>query len=303
VTATAVSAQLDLDAMRVPLKRADHLPLQGQSGIGLRAQHHAEVIARLPLIGWFEAHSENYLASGSTHRKQLLQIREHYEISLHGVGLSLGSTDPVNRDHLHGLCRLVDAVEPVFVSEHLSWGSVGGTYLNDLLPLPYSDEALRHLVPRVRQVQDALGRQILIENISSYLRYRCNEVPEWEFLSALAHESGCGLLLDVNNVYVNAMNHGFDPHGFLQGVPPSAVQEIHLAGHTVTSLDGREIRIDTHSTHVADEVWRLYGAALSRFGPVPTLIEWDADIPELDVLAAEAARAGRMLEATHAVVG
>jgi uncharacterized protein (UPF0276 family) len=301
VTATAVSAQLELHATPVPVSRADPAHLQGRSGIGLRAQHHAEIIARLPPIGWFEAHSENYFASGGSHRKQLLQIRQHYDISVHGVGLSLGSTDPMNRDHLRALCRLVNAVEPVFVSEHLSWGSVDGTYLNDLLPLPYTDEALRHLVTRVCQVQEALGREILIENISSYLRYRCNEVPEWEFLSALAHESGCGLLLDVNNVYVNAMNHGFDPHSFLHGVPPAAVREIHLAGHTVMYVEGREVRIDTHSTHVADEVWRLYGAALNRFGPVPTLIEWDADIPDLVVLEAEATRASLMLEAIRAV--
>jgi uncharacterized protein (UPF0276 family) len=274
--------------------------LQGKCGIGLRAQHHAEIIARLPPCGWFEAHGENYLATGSTHRKQLLQIRQHYDISLHGVGLSLGSTDPMNRDHLRALCRLAAAVEPAFVSEHLSWGSVGGTYLNDLLPLPYTDEALRHLIARVREVQDALGRQILIENISSYLRYRCNEVPEWEFLTALAHESGCGLLLDVNNVYVNAMNHGFDPYSYLHGIPTRAVQEIHLAGHTVTHIHACEIRIDTHNTYVADDVWRLYGAALNRFGPVPTLIEWDADIPDFSVLEAEATRANQMLEATGA---
>jgi uncharacterized protein (UPF0276 family) len=296
-----VSAQLDLDATPVSLNSSAPSHLQGKSGIGLRAQHHAEIIARLPPIGWLEAHSENYFASGGVHHQQLLQIRRHYEISLHGVGLSLGSTDPMNRDHLRGLRRLVNAVEPVLVSEHLSWGSVGGTYLNDLLPLPYTDEALRHLVARVCQVQEALGRQILIENISSYLRYQCHEVPEWEFLSALAHESGCGLLLDVNNVYVNSMNHGFDPYEFLRGVAPGAVQEIHLAGHTLTHVEGREIRIDTHSTHVADDVWRLYGAALERFGPVPTLIEWDADIPELNVLEAEATRARRMLEAIRAV--
>jgi uncharacterized protein (UPF0276 family) len=297
----AVSAQLDLHEKPMPLNRRDPLRLQGKSGIGLRAQHQAEIIARSPPIGWLEAHSENYLAAGGFHRKQLLQIRQHYDISLHGVGLSLGSTDPLNRDHLRGLCRLVDAVQPVFVSEHLSWGSVGGTYLNDLLPLPYTDEALRHLVARVCAVQDALGRQILIENISSYLRYRCDEVPEWEFLSALAHEAGCGLLLDVNNLYVNAKNHGFDPHTFLQGIPPTAVREIHLAGHTVTQVEGHEIRIDTHNTYVADDVWQLYGAALERFGPVPTLIEWDADIPDLSVLEAEAARANWMLEAIRAV--
>jgi uncharacterized protein (UPF0276 family) len=297
----AASAQLELDPQPAPLKGAAPLHLQGKCGIGLRAQHHSEIIARLPPVSWFEAHSENYLASGGIHRRQLLQIRRHYDISLHGVGLSLGSSDPLNLDHLRGLCRLIDAVEPIFVSEHLSWGSIGGIYLNDLLPLPYTDEALRHLVARVSQVQEVLGRQILIENISSYLRYRCNEVPEWEFLSALAHESGCGLLLDVNNVYVNATNHGFDPYGFLQSIPVQAVREIHLAGHTVTHIDDREVLIDTHNTRVAPEVWRLYRAALHRFGPVPSLIEWDADIPELHVLEAEASQAALMLQELHDV--
>jgi uncharacterized protein len=270
------------------------------AGIGLRAQHHTEILSRLPHVGWFEAHSENYLAAGGRHRAQLLEIRHQYPISLHGVGLSLGSTDSLNREHLLALHRLVQTVEPVFVSEHLSWGSIDGTYLNDLLPLPYTDEALRHMSARVREVQDFLGRQLLIENISSYLRYRCAELPEWEFLSALVDESGCGLLLDVNNVFVNAMNHGFDAHTFLHGISTSAVQEIHLAGHTVVQLDGRDIRIDTHSTHVSPEVWRLYGAALSRFGPVPTLIEWDAELPELSVLEAEADRATSMLESSRA---
>ena len=261
--------------------------LQGKSGIGLRAQHHAEIIARLPPVGWFEAHSENYFANGGIHREQLLRIRQHYEISLHGVGLSLGSTDPMNRDHLRALSRLVEAVEPVFVSEHLSWGSVGGTYLNDLLPLPYTDEALRHLVARVCQVQDALGREILIENISSYLRYRCHEVPEWEFLSALAHESGCALLLDVNNVYVNSMNHGFDPYEFLRGVAPGAVQEIHLAGHS----DCGTHLLDTHDDAVPTAVWDLYRLAVRRFGRVSTLVEWDDRIPPFVDLLAEAERA------------
>jgi uncharacterized protein (UPF0276 family) len=274
--------------------------LAALAGIGLRAQHHTEILARGPNVGWFEAHSENYLAAGGRHREQLLQIRQRYPISLHGVGLSLGSTDPLNREHLLALHRLVQTVEPVFVSEHLSWGSIDGTYLNDLLPLPYTDDALRHMSARVREVQDFLGRQLLIENVSSYLRYQCLEVPEWEFLSALVHETGCGLLLDVNNVYVNAMNHGFDAHTFLHGIPASAVAEIHLAGHTLIQLEGRDIRIDTHSTHVSPEVWSLYRTALSRFGPLPTLIEWDAQIPELSVLEAEADQATSMLESFRA---
>jgi uncharacterized protein (UPF0276 family) len=266
----------------------------------LRAQYHAEILSRLPHVGWFEAHSENYFAAGGAHRAQLLQIRQQYPISLHGVGLSLGSTDPLNREHLLSLRQLVRAVEPIFVSEHLAWGSIDGIHLNDLLPLPCTEEALRHMSARVREVQDFLGRQLLIENISSYLRYRCAEAPEWEFLSALVHDSGCGLLLDVNNVFVNAMNHGFDAHTFLHGIPASAVQEIHLAGHTVMQLDGRAIRIDTHSSHVSPEVWHLYRAAVSRFGPLPTLIEWDAELPELSVLEAEADQATSMLESFRA---
>ena len=269
------------------------------AGIGLRVPHHEDVMARRPPIGWFEVHSENYFASGGTHRAQLARIRAHYQLSLHGVGLSLGSTDPLNADHLLELKKLVREFEPVLVSEHLSWSSVRGRYVNDLLPLPYTEEALQHMAARVRAVQDALGRQILVENISSYLRFSCAEVPEWEFLAALAHESGCGILLDVNNVYVNAMNHGFDAHSYLHGIPRAVVKEIHLAGHSVTNINGREIRIDTHNTYVATEVWMLYGAAMQRFGAVPTLIEWDADIPSLEALQAEAAKADWIAEPFH----
>lgn len=271
------------------------------TGIGLRAQHHEEILSRLPSVGWFEAHSENYFAPGSAHRRQLTQIRAHYQLSLHGVGLSIGSTDPLDLQHLRELQRLADDVEPMFVSEHLSWGSSGGRYLNDLLPLPHTEEALRHMATRVREVQDFLGRQILIENISSYLRFKCSQVPEWEFLTALAQESGCGVLLDVNNLYVNAMNHGFDPHSYLHGIPRSVVKEFHLAGHTLARIREREIRIDTHNTHVSDDVWALYGTAVKRFGPVPTLIEWDADIPSLETLQAEAARADWIVEPFRAV--
>ena len=194
------------------------------------------------------------------------------------------------------LKRLVREFEPVLVSEHLSWSSVDGRYLNDLLPLPYTEEALRHTAARIGDVQDALGRQILIENISSYLKFDCTEVTEWEFLTALVRESGCGVLLDINNLYVNSMNHGFDAYSYLDGISPAAVQEFHLAGHTLTCCGGRDIRIDTHSTYVAAEVWELYGMALQRFGPRPTLIEWDADIPAFSVLQAEAAKADAMME-------
>jgi uncharacterized protein (UPF0276 family) len=270
------------------------------TGIGLRAQHQAEIVASRPSVGWFEAHSENYFAAGGSQRESLERIRADYALSLHGVGLSIGSTDPLDRAHLNELVRLVRDFAPMLVSEHLAWGSVGGRFMNDLLPLPYTEEALRHMATRVRNVQDALGRQILIENVSSYLQFTCSEVPEWEFLAALAHESGCGILLDVNNVYVSAMNHGFDARDYVDGIPGSVVKEIHLAGHAVNRVGRREFRIDTHNTHVCDAVWDLYALALKRFGRVPALIEWDADIPALEVLVAEAQKADQIMETCRA---
>ena len=284
-----------------PGERAADVPAVLAAGIGLRAQHHAEILANRPAVGWFEAHSENYFGAGGIHRAQLARIRSHYPLSLHGVGLSIGSTDPLDTEHLRQLKRLVREFDPVLVSEHLSWSSVDGRYLNDLLPLPYTEEALRHTAARIVDVQDALGRQILIENISSYLKFECTEVTEWEFFTALVRESGCAILLDINNLYVNSMNHGFDAHRYLDGISPAAVQEFHLAGHTLTRCGGRDIRIDTHSTYVASEVWELYGVALQRFGPRPTLIEWDADIPALFVLQAEAAKADAMMEQFRAI--
>jgi uncharacterized protein (UPF0276 family) len=276
------------------------LPLR--AGIGLRAQHHADIVAHKPAVGWFEAHSENHFAAGGAQRSYLTRIRADYALSLHGVGLSIGSTDPLNRDHLAQIVRLVHDFEPMLVSEHLSWSSIGGRFTNDLLPLPYTEEAQRHMVTRVRDVQDALGRQILIENVSSYLQFTCSRIPEWEFLTSLAEESGCGILLDVNNVYVSACNHGFDAYAYLQALPRYAVKEIHLAGHTVRRIGKEEIRIDTHSTHVCDAVWDLYAAAAERFRGVPALIEWDADIPSLDVLVAEAHKADDIGGVEHVAV-
>jgi uncharacterized protein (UPF0276 family) len=274
-------------------------PLAGEglrTGIGLRAVHHAEVMAQRPDVGWFEAHSENYFARGGLLPRVLGKVREHYPLSLHGVGLSIGSTDPLDRAHLREVARLVRDFEPMLVSEHLCWGSVGGRFTNDLLLLPYTEEALRHLIDRVRQVQDFLGRQILIENVSSYLEFEDSAIAEWDFLAALAHESRCGLLLDVNNVYVSALNHGFDAGAYLKAIPRSAVLEMHLAGHSIRTIGGRDVRIDTHDAPVCNEVWSLYAAAVERFGPVPTLIEWDSNIPTLDVLAAEAHKADRLME-------
>jgi uncharacterized protein (UPF0276 family) len=276
----------------VPAQRS----IPARSGIGLRARHHDDLLRARPGIGWLEAHSENYFADGGAQIDYLLQLRELYPLSLHGVGLSLGSTDPLDREHLWRLKRLVHLIEPGLVSEHLCWGSVDGTFANDLLPLPYTEEALRHMIRRVGEIQDFLGRQILIENVSSYLQFECSEIPEWEFLAALAFASNCGVLLDVNNIYVNARNHGFDARQFIAHVAPVGVSEIHLAGHTVKPLERGEILIDTHSAPVCDAVWDLYEFALERLGPVPTLIEWDAEIPALDVLVAEAARADVRME-------
>jgi uncharacterized protein len=271
-------------------------PIPARAGIGLRAVHHDALLETRPAVGWLEAHSENYFADGGAQLDYLSRLRELYPLSLHGVGLSLGSVDELDGGHLRRLRRLVDRFEPGLVSEHVCWGSIGGVHLNDLLPLPYSAEALRHLARRVSQLQDALGRQVLLENVSSYLEFTTSEMSEWEFLVALARESGCSLLLDVNNVYVNARNHGFDPRTFIAHIPPAHVGEIHLAGHSVNRFDGREILIDTHSTHVCAEVWELYEFALAHCGPVPTLIEWDTEIPALGVLVAEADTANRRLE-------
>jgi uncharacterized protein (UPF0276 family) len=277
-----------------------------RAGIGLRAIHHEEVVVRSPRVGWFEAHSENYFALGGARggspREVLASVRRNYPLSLHGVGLSLGSTDPLDERHLGEIARLTRELEPMRVSEHLSWGSVGGRFANDLLPLPYTEEALGHMASRVGQVQDALGRQMLVENVSSYLQFAHSQIDEWDFLAELSRRSGCGLLLDVNNVYVSAMNHGFDALHYLNRIPRECVHEMHLAGHSIQTVGGRAIRIDTHSAPVCDAVWALYSAALDRFGPVATLIEWDSDIPALDVLVAEARKADRMLEMHHACV-
>ncbi len=268
-----------------------------RAGIGLRAPHFETVLEQLPDVAWFEAHSENYFGLAHGDRVggkplyYLERIREHYPLSLHGVGLSLGSVDPLNRPHLKQLKNLIDVIEPGLVSEHLSWSSVNGRYFNDLLPMPYTEEALAHMVNRVSATQDLLGRQILIENASSYLEFSASTIPEWEFVVALAQQADCKLLLDVNNIYVNAMNHMFDPLLFLQSVPAELVQEIHLAGHTTKTFEEGVLRIDTHDQLVCDAVWSLYGAAVSRFADAPALIEWDSNLPPLAVLLEEAQRA------------
>jgi uncharacterized protein (UPF0276 family) len=272
-----------------------------RAGIGLRAAHHAAIRQTLPDVGWLEAHSENHFAPGGSSHHALQALRAHYPLSLHGVGLSVGGTDPLDREHLSRLRAAIDRYEPVLVSEHLSWSAAGGRHTNDLLPLPYTREALDHVVHRVDEIQDALARSVLMENVSSYLEFAGAELTEWEFLAELARRSGCGVLLDINNIYVSSRNHGFDAQEYLRGIPLGCVGEMHLAGHSVRHFGGRALLVDTHDSRVCEDVWRLYAAALERFGPVPTLIEWDQDLPALEVLVAEAHIADRIAGDCHAI--
>jgi hypothetical protein len=271
-------------------------PIPARAGVGLRSVHHAEVITRRPPVAWFEVHTENHFHAGGPQLEALERVREHYPLSLHGVGLGLGSVAPLDRDHLRRVKRAVERFEPALVSEHACWGHAGGEHFNDLLPLPCTEEAVEHLACRVREVQDVLGRQILIENLSSYVAYSVSRLTEWEFLAGVVERSGCGLLLDVNNAYVNSINLGLDACRFIASVPIAAVQEIHLAGHRRNRVGHRELLIDDHGSAVCAEVWALYEQAIARFGPVPTLIEWDTDVPTFAVLVAEAAEAERRLE-------
>jgi len=276
-------------------------PIPARAGIGLRAPHYRALLETRPEVAWLEVHSENCFGDGGAPLHYLEQARAHYPLSLHGVGLSLGSTDALNREHLQRLKRLIDHIEPGLVSEHLCWSSVDGNYLNDLLPLPYTDEALAHVVTRVREAQEFLGQRILIENVSSYLQYAHSTIPEWEFLAALAERADCGILLDINNVYVSATNHGFDAQRYLHALPATHVQEIHLAGHLRKRYDDGEILIDTHNARVSKAVWELYRHAIAHFGERPTLIEWDSELPPLEVLVDEADIAARYLEQTRAI--
>lgn len=271
-------------------------PLPKAAGVGLRAPHLKRVLEEAPDVAWFEVHSENYFVSGGPALATLEAVRQRYPLSLHGVGMSLGGADALDREHLRRLKQLVDRFEPGVVSEHLCWSAVGGRWLNDLLPLPYTREALDRVCAHVDEVQTALGRTILVENVSSYLRFLPEEMPEWTFVAEVARRTGCGLILDVNNVHVSASNHGYSPWDFLAGVPLGTVKEIHLAGYE--EVDG--LLIDTHSRPVSPAVWSLYADALARFGAVPTLIEWDQDIPELEVLLAQARTAQQHLDRLEA---
>jgi len=269
------------------------------AGIGLRARHVAEVMATHPAVPWFEVHAENYFGGGPALRT-LEAIRRDYPVALHAVGLSLGSSDGLDARYLDRLRRLVERVEPVWASEHLAWSVAGGVYLNHLLPLPYREETLAVLCRHVKRAQDALGRRLLVENPSGYLRFRHSPISEPEFLGELARRTGCGLLCDVNNIYVTCENLGLDPNVYVDALPPDSVGEIHLAGHSINEAEGCPVLIDDHGSRVAEPVWALFGRALARFGPVPTLVEWDTNVPALEVLLGEARAADRWLAQARA---
>ena len=268
---------------------AERAPIADDAvGVGLRLPHMAEIAATRPQIGFLEVHAENYMAE-TLALDRLLELRRDYPVSRHGVALSMGSAEALDRDHLARVKALIEQVEPVLVSEHLAWSAIGGVYLNDLLPLAYTEASLELFCRHVEEAQEGLGRRLLIENPSSYLRYRLSQIPEAEFMTEIARRTGCGILCDVNNIYVSAFNFGFDPIAYLQALPVEAIGEIHLAGHH--AAEGVDILIDDHGSRVAEPVWGLYVAALRRFGPVLTLIEWDTNLPALDVLLEEARRA------------
>lgn len=256
-------------------------------GVGLRAAHYAHVLAERPAVDWFEALTENYLDTGGRPLLALEQVRRDYPVALHGVALSIGGTDPLDRAYLRRLRALVDHIAPAVVSDHLCWTGVDGRPLHDLLPLPYSDETLRHVAARVRQVQDVLGRRIALENPSTYVAFRHSTLPEHAFLAALAAEADCGILLDVNNVHVSARNLGLDPHVYLAAIPAERVAYVHLAGFS----DRGRFLFDTHDAPVHDDVWALYRHACARLGARATLVEWDAALPDFARLHAEAERA------------
>jgi len=269
-----------------PLRTVPALVPQ-RAGAGLKAQHYQAIIEQQPDVGWFEIHPENYMGRGGPPLRYLERIRRDYPLSIHSVGTSLGSHLPLNEAHLKSLKQLVDRFEPGLVSEHLSWSHGYEWYTHDLMPLIYTEESLQLVVEHIDQVQETLQLQILIENPSSYLQFKHSEMPEEIFLVEAARRSGAGLLLDVNNVYISCSNHGWDVDNYLAPVPAELVGEIHLAGHAVQDLDGHTLRVDDHGSPVCPEVWELYRDCIQSIGTVPTLIEWDSNIPEFPELLRE----------------
>lgn len=275
--------------------RQDGLP--AQPGVGYKPQHFAAILADAGPVGWLEIHAENYMGAGGRPQAQLRHLAERFPISVHGVGLSIGGEAPLDRDHLARLKHLCDGLQPASFSEHLAWSTHDGAYLNDLLPLPYTPATLARVCDHVDAVQTVLGRRMLLENPSTYIAFAETAMEETTFLSDIARRTGCGLLLDVNNVYVSGTNQNYDPAAYLDAFPLHLVGEIHLGGHDMDSDDqGRPLLIDSHGAEVVDPVWALYARVIAKAGPRPTLIEWDNDVPDWPVLVAEAARAGVVLE-------
>ena len=267
-----------------------------RAGIGLRLPHLAEVVATRPPTGWLEIHPENFLANPHT-SELLVEVSHHYPISVHTVGVSIGSVGGIDRSHLKRVRALIDLIDPILVSGHLAWSTHNGEYLNDLLPLPYDEEALRLLAAHLHEVQDGLGRPYLLENPSSYVGFGVSTMNEVEFLCELVHRTGCQLLCDVSNVHLSAHNMGYDAYQYIDGLPAEAIGELHLGGFTAEEDDanpGAQLLVDTHATVVAEPTWDLYAYAIRRFGPKPTLIEWDNDIPALPTLLGEAVRADKV---------
>jgi uncharacterized protein len=272
-------------------------PIPDVAEVGPRAPHHMALLDTLPAVGWVEVHSENYLSELSL--AVLEAVRAHYPVSLHSVGLSLGSAEGIDRQHLSALASLAERIDPGLISEHLAWGAVDHDFLADLLPLPLTEESLDVVCRNVSQAQETFNRPILMENPSTYLQFSHSTIPEAEFLTALSKRSGCGLICDINNVFVSASNHGWDPWQYLHALPAEAIGEFHLAGHSEAGGEATPLLLDTHDRRVAPEVWSLYEDALSMIGPRPTLVEWDADIPPLPVLLDEAAMAMQRLNSAH----
>lgn len=267
-------------------------------GIGLRHSHYNEVLETSPSISWFEVHSENFFEGGLPIQK-LLEIRKNYPISLHGVGLSLGTASGIDKQHLESLKKLIETINPCFISEHLSWSRISNAYLPDLLPIPYTEESLAVFIRNIEQTQDYLKREIFIENPSSYIEYRYSVYEEVDFLVELMQRTGAKMLLDVNNVFVSSSNHGWNAEQYIEKIPLNYVREIHIAGHSIRHIGENKdfiLRVDTHDNAVSPEVWNLYHLAIERFGPMPTLLEWDANIPSLSSLIAEASKAFAYLQ-------
>ncbi|MGE0232947.1 MAG: DUF692 family multinuclear iron-containing protein [Flavobacteriaceae bacterium] len=284
-----------MNAHLLPGRFAPHA-IPARAGVGLKPDHYRQIAETGPDIGWFEVHPENYMGAGGPPHHYLERIRADYPLSLHGVGLSIGSDGPLDEDHLARLKMLVKRYEPGLFSEHLAWSTHDNVYLNDLLPIPYTKAAQDRVCEHVDQVQEAIGRQMLLENPSTYVRFAGSEMDETAFLEGIARRSGCGLLLDVNNVYVSATNHAYDADDYIDRFAMDMVGEIHLGGHSRDEDDaGAPLLIDDHGSAVADPVWALYARTVARAGPVPTLIEWDNDVPEWPVLQAEAAAAEALM--------